>query len=94
MDEILTCVESDLEFIESNSDNAYILKSCNIIRIKLEDIKNKKYKTQEVVYGICDKIVDYDIHNMRSVPGLSDELYSKIDELAIHAEQIKVAYFE
>ena len=94
MDEIIKCVETDIEFIRNNTDNAYILKSCDILAIKLQDIKERKYKTEEVVYGFCDKMVNYDIHNMRSVPELSDELYAKIDELAVHAEQIKTAYFE
>ena len=94
MDEIIKCVESDIEFIKNNTDNAYIIKSCCILNIKLEDIKERKYKTVEVVYKFCDKMVNYDIHNMRSVPELSDELYAKIDELSIHAEQIKTAYFE
>ena len=94
MDEIIKCVEADIEFIKNNTDNAYILKCCDILTIKLQDIKDKKYKTEEVVYGFCDKMVNYDIHNMRSVPELSDELYAKIDELSIHAEQIKTAYFE
>lgn len=94
MDEIIKCVEADIESIRANTENAYILKSCDILTIKLEDIKERKYKTEEVVYGFCDKMVNYDIHNMRSVPELSDELYAKIDELALHAEQIKAAYFE
>ena len=94
MDEIIKCVEADIEFIRNNTDNAYILKSCDIITIKLQDIKERKYKTEEVVYVFCDKMVNYDIHNMRSVPELSDELYTKIDELSTHAEQIKTAYFE
>lgn len=94
MDEIIKCVEADIEFIRANTENAYILKSCDILTIKLGDIKERKYKTEEVVYGFCDKMLNYDIHNMRSVPELSDELYAKIDELALYAEQIKAAYFE
>ena len=92
--EVITCVQSDIEFIKNNTNNAFILKSCNILTIKLQDIIDKKYKTKEVVYEVCDKIVNYDVRNMRFVPELSDELYSKIDELAVHAEQIKETYFE
>ena len=61
MDEIIKCVEADIEFIKNNTDNAYILKCCDILTIKLQDIKDKNFLLtmgdMNIRKSLSDKII-------------------------------------
>ena len=94
LDTIISNIDSDLAFISENTDNAFALKSVNIINIKMDYIRNKTYSTKETVYALCDKMANFDVRNMRNIPELSEEVYSRIDSLYNEILLIKDAYFE
>lgn len=94
MDKLLNSINTRLTYIESHTDNAYILNICRIIREKLVDIKERKYTSQDTINDICDRIINTDINKMKRVGGQSDMVYRKMSELANFIEQIKEKYFE
>lgn len=94
MEKLLSSINTRLSYIRNNSSNAYILKQCDIIDEKLESIRIKFYNTDTVVNEVCDKIINYDISNMKGVSGETNMVYKKMDELANFIADIKVAYFE
>ncbi len=94
MDKLLSSIATRLTYITSNTENAYIIKVCDIIDIKLDAFRNKEYTTHELVDSVCNKIINYDIHNMKGVSGQTNMVYKKMDELANFIEQIKTTYFE
>lgn len=93
LEKVLNSINTRLTYIESNSQNAYILKTCGIIRIKVEDIKNRKYTTQKVLNNVCDQIVRSDIGKMKRVAGETKMVYNKMNELAGFIEEVKSVYF-
>lgn len=94
MTELLSNIETILTYIKSNTENEYIIKVCGIIDLKLDAFRNKEYTTHELVNQVCDKIINYDIRNMKGVSGQADTVYEKMNELSSLIEQIKIVYFE
>ena len=95
MEKLLNSINTRLNYITNNSTNAFILKQCDVIRTKMEDIKNTNIKTKEVLDPYCDNIIYRDIDLMRRV--ITDEtnmVYKKMDELAGFIADIKTTYFE
>lgn len=95
MEKLLNSINTRLNYITNNSTNTFILKQCDVIRTKMEDIKNNNIKTKEVLDGYCDNIINRDIDLMRRV--ITDEtnmVYKKMDELAGFIADIKTTYFE
>ena len=80
-----------LNSIESISSNNFILKECNIIKIKLNDISEKKYTKIETIKNLCDSIVK-DINYMRGVPEQEDEIRVIYDSLDSTIQQIPELY--
>lgn len=93
MIKLLSSINTRLDYISNNSKNAYILKQVEIVRMKMKEFADWKYSTPEVVDKICDKIVSYDISNMKRVSGETNMVYKKMDELAGFVQDIKVTYF-
>ena len=94
MEKLLASIATRLKYIRNNSKNNFILKSCDIIDMKLDEIRAKKYTSISIVTDICDKIVNYDISRMKRVAGETDMVYKKMDELAGFIAEIKEKYFE
>ena len=94
MEKLLASIATRMKYIRSNSENAFILKSLDIIDIKLSELKERKYTSVAVVESICDHVVSYDIQRMKGVTGESNMVYKKMDELAGFIEELKTAYFE
>lgn len=94
MEKLLNSINTRINYILNNSDNDYIAKECNVINIKLDDIRNKVIKTQELLNEVCNKIINNDIDKLKRVPGQTDMVYKKMNELANFIEQIKELYFE
>lgn len=94
MDKILNSINTRLTYIRSNSSNTYILKQCDIIDEKLDEIRNKKYETSEMVNQVCDNIINRDISLMKRVAGETNMVYKKMDELAGFIDELKTLYFE
>ena len=95
MDKLLNSINTRLNYLTSNSTNTFILKQCDVIRTKMEDIKAKNIKTKEVLDKYCDNIINRDIDLMKRV--ITDEtnmVYKKMDELAGFIADIKPVYFE
>ena len=95
MDKLLNSINTRLNYLTSNSTNTFILKQCDVIRTKMEDIKAKNIKTKEVLDNYCDNIINRDIDLMKRV--ITDEtnmVYKKMDELAGFIADIKTVYFE
>lgn len=94
MDKLLNSIETRIKYIIKNSENAFVEKTCNIIRVKLEGIKARQYTTEGVVNSICDNIINNDIDKMKRVLGLTNMTYKKMDELSGFINDIRSAYFE
>ena len=95
MDKLLSSIETRLKYICSNTENSFLISQCNIIRGKLDEIKDRKYNTLELIQSICNNIINNDIDKMRRV--ISDEtnmVYKKMDELNNFISQIPELYFE
>lgn len=93
MEKILASIATRLKYIKNNAAAAYVIKEADIIDIKLDDIRNRVIKTQELLDNVCDKIINQDISNMKGVQGETSMVYKKMDELAGFVEEIKGAYF-
>ena len=91
--ELLSNIDNVLDYIKSNSTNAYILKEVNIINIKLDDIRNKVVDSEDLLNFICDKIVGYDISTMKRVTGQKKDIYNKYIVLEGYIKDIKLNYF-
>ena len=94
MDKLLASINTRLTYIETHTENAFILNVCRVIRAKMAEIKAKVYKAQATVNDVCDRIVNVDINKMQRVPGEAKMVYTKMVELAGFIEQIKDKYFE
>ena len=94
MDKLLASIATRIKYIRNNTDNAYLNKALDIIELKLQEIKDRKYNTQEVIDNICDTIINFDIARMKGVSGQTDMVYRKMNELANFIDQIKVVYFD
>lgn len=94
MDKLLSSIATRIKYIRSNSDNAFINSALDIVEIKIEELKERKYSSVAVVEDICNHIISYDIRRMKGVPGETNMVYKKMDELAGFVEELKVAYFE
>ena len=94
MDKLLSSIATRIKYIRSNSENAFILKSCDVIEVKMQEFKDRKYASVAVVENICDHIVTYDIGRMKGVSGETNMVYKKMDELAEFVASIKDAYFK
>lgn len=94
MDTIIKNIADCIKDIVSNTGNSFILKECNIISIKVDELNKRTYTTEELVDTIVDKIISQDIHNMKSVPGLDTKVLSKIDDLEAEILKIKDEYFK
>ena len=94
MEKILNSIATRIKYIREHSENAFILKQCDIIEIKIEELKERKYDSHAVVENICDHIVGYDIDRMKRVAGETNMVYKKMDELAGFILDLKEAYFE
>ena len=93
MESLLSKINTRMNYISSNTDNAYITKQLNTIKIKLQEIKERKYSTQEGLDYVCNRIINCDIMNMKGVNGQTNMVYKKMQELSASVEQIKTAYF-
>ncbi len=94
MDKLLNSINTRLNYIESHTENAYILNLCRIIREKIKEIKDRIYSSQSTINDICDRIVNVDINKMQRVGGQTDMVYRKMSELANFVLEIKEKYFE
>lgn len=94
MKKLLNSIDTRIKYITNNSDNTFIQKECKVINIKLDDIRNKVIKTYSLLDEVCDRIISLDIGNMKRVPGQTNMVYKKMDELAGFILQIKDKYFE
>ena len=94
MDKLLASINTRLTYIETRSENDYILNICRIIREKIQEIKDRKYSSQSTINDVCDRIINSDINKMHRVPGEYKLVYTKMSELAGFVEQIKDKYFE
>lgn len=92
MDKIISSAITRLNYITNNTENAYILKQCKIISIKIDDIKAKKYIDMENLNYACDSIIN-DINNMKGVSDQTNMLYKKMNELEGYINQIREVYF-
>lgn len=92
MDKIISSAITRLNYITNNTENAYILKQCKIISIKIDDIKAKKYIDMENLNYACNSIID-DINNMKGVSEQTNMLYKKMNELEGYINQIREVYF-
>lgn len=96
MDSILNSINTRLTYIREHSENAFILKSCDIIDEKLNPIRNKSIKTEQLLHTVIDEIIKRDIANMRSVTTINLETKTtirKIDELESFIVDLEAAYF-
>ena len=93
MDKILASIATRLKYITNNAESKFIAKQVSIIDLKLNDIRNRVIKTQELLDSVCDKIINQDINLMKRVPGETNMVYKKMDELAGFIDEIKDAYF-
>ena len=93
LEKILASIATRLKYIKNNAAAKYVVKEANIIDIKLDDIRNRVIKTQQLLDMVCDKIINQDISNMKGVQGETAMVYKKMDELAGFVEEIKSAYF-
>lgn len=94
MEKLLASINTRLKYITNNSDNSFIHKRCDIINIKLDEIRERKYETYDTVAALCDRIINFDIDLMKRTPDQTNMVYKKMDELAGFVEQIKSKYFE
>ena len=94
MDKLLSSIATRIKYIRSNSDNAFINSALDIVEIKIEELKERKYSSVAEVEDICNHIISYDIRRMKGGPGETNMVYKKMDELAGFVEELKVAYFE
>ena len=94
MKKLLSSIDTRIKYITNNSDNTFIQKECKVINIKLDDIRNKVIKTYSLLDEVCNRIISLDIDNMKRVPGQTNMVYKKMDELAGFILQIKDKYFE
>lgn len=92
MDKILNSIETRIKYIESNTENAFLLSMCNVIRLSIQEIKERKFTTQETVDQACD-IAKNNISKMRRTPDQTNMVYRKMDELDNFIEKIKSEYF-
>lgn len=85
-DGLLNNITEVLDDIEGSTSNAFIIKKCAIIEIKLEDIGSKRYNAIETVESICNSIIENDISNMKRTLNQPEEMqpkYEKLEELVI-----------
>lgn len=94
MEKLLSKIETRLKYLENNSENAFMKKYVNILREKMKYMAERTYTTQEVVDSACDSMINKDLTMMRGVPGQTNMVYKKIDELQGFIEEIKTTYFE
>ena len=94
MIKLLNSINTRIKYIINNSHTKFIHHRCDIINIKLDELKDRKFKDQETVNAICNSIINNDISMMKGVLGETNMVYKKMDELAEFVEQIKTAYFE
>lgn len=94
MKKLLNSINTRIKYILNNSNNDYITKECNIINIKLDDIRNRMIKTEELLNEVCDKIIDNDIYKLKRVPDQPNMVYKKMNELENFIKQIKELYFK
>ena len=95
MEELLNSIKADLDYLINNTDNQFIIDTCNMIDDKLNQIRNRTIISQESLNYFCDYIINKDINKMKRV--ISDETkmeYTKMDELATLISEIKEKYFE
>ena len=48
MESLLSKINTRMNYISSNTDNAYITKQLNTIKIKLQEIKERKYSINDL----------------------------------------------
>lgn len=94
LDNLCSRINTRINYVKNNTENAFITKSLGTIGIKLDMFKAKSYKEQETVNYACDRIINYDIRNMKGVQGLTNMVYKKMDEMAEFFEMMKTVYFE
>lgn len=94
MDKLMNSINTRIKYILNNSDNEFIKHRCEIINIKLDELKERKYKDNDTVYFICNNIINVDIAKMKGVSGQTNMVYKKMDELAGFIEDLKTVYFD
>ena len=92
MEELMTNITEVLDYIQTGTTNSFIIKECNIIDIKLSDIRDKRYNMVATVQSVCDSIINKDISNMKGVLNQPEEMYAKYDELESLVAQIPSVY--
>ena len=95
MEELLAKIDEILTYLIDNTDNPFIISTCQIINEKMTQIKNREFHTQESVDYFCNYIIDKEINKMKRV--ISSETkteYKKMDELENLIIQIKEQYFK
>ena len=89
---LMTDITNTLDSIETNTTNVFIIKECEIIDIKLEEVKARKYNKTETVESICNSIINNDISNMKGVLNQPAEMYERMDTLENLVSQIPSVY--
>ena len=92
MDELMSNIINTLDSIETSTTNIFIIKKCNIVDIKLEEIRARKYSMVETVESICNSIINNDISDMKGVLNQTEEMYVKYDEMETMITQIPQLY--
>lgn len=93
MDKLLNSITTRINYIYNNTGNKYIDRMIEVIKEKLNPIKNKEVKTQDLLDDICNRIIN-DVKLLKRVNGETAMVYKKMDELIEFIEQVKVEYFK
>lgn len=81
MEALLIDIDTELQYIKNSTDNKYILKQCDIIYMKLVDIKERKFQQIESVQYTTDSIIG-NINNMKGVLEQPEDYYTTLDKLS------------
>ena len=94
MDKILNSINTRIKYILNNSDNDFIRHRCDIINTKIDELRDKRHYDKDTVEFICNNIINVDCRYLKGVPGQTNMVYKKVDELAGFVNDLKVAYFD
>ena len=94
MDKIFNSINTRIKYIKTNSSNEFIIKVCDMIWKKLQQIKNGTLKNKSDIIYLCDNIIDKDINKMKRVLGETDMVYKKMNELESFIVDLKNAVNE
>lgn len=91
-DLLMSNITETLDSIETNTTNIFIIKKCNIIDIKLDEIRVRKYNNIDTINSICNSIINNDISNMKGVLNQPEEMYERYTKLENQVSKISSLY--